>query len=203
MNVLEQQIRQIFEVAMVKVVQAIQLAPSGQVGTAFTSHVPTTRAPSQVASDRPSTPAPSQGKRGRKPRGKNIDRGELTSQVLEFISNSVGTVGAADISRAVGVDSIQLGPVLKKLRDEGKVIKHGDKRATTYGIGNADTAEPVVHVNTMGNVDEPAPSHAVIQDDEPDPVEQSVSDKLASLHADVVSGKKTSTNRYKRTEAAQ
>jgi predicted transcriptional regulator len=46
-------------------------------------------------------------------------------------------IGAADIAAEVGADTKEVSPVLKSLKDEGKVKSKGQARGTRYYVGSA------------------------------------------------------------------
>lgn len=59
---------------------------------------------------------------------------ELAKQVLSVLANAPGPMNARALASALGVHLDKLAKPLKQLRDEGRIKKHGDKRATTYGV---------------------------------------------------------------------
>ncbi len=77
-------------------------------------------------------PSSSAQARGRRPRQTAHHRAELGSRVLAALARAKGPMGVRTLATEVGVAPDLLAAPLRELRAEGRINKHGDKRATTY-----------------------------------------------------------------------
>jgi len=71
-------------------------------------------------------------RRGRRPRQSPEKRAELGGRILDVLRAASSPLGARAIASEVGLAPDLLAAPLRDLRHEGRVEKHGDKRATTY-----------------------------------------------------------------------
>ncbi|MEI7893868.1 MAG: hypothetical protein WCI05_12315 [Myxococcales bacterium] len=87
----------------------------------------------------PSRPPPPQVRlkatgEGKRPRQTASKRVELGDRILEALSKAEGPAGVRAIADILGVAPGLLVVPLRELRASAKIVKHGDKRKTTYGL---------------------------------------------------------------------
>jgi CRP-like cAMP-binding protein len=61
-------------------------------------------------------------------------RAEVGEQVLSALRSAGRPMGVRDLAEATGLTPEALAAPLRELRTAGKIRKHGDKRATKYGV---------------------------------------------------------------------
>lgn len=110
------------EVAAVGVeADAAPLRPHGSTSSGGSSRMPTFSAPRGP---------------GRKPRQKSDEPSadSLAPKIMDALAGGVGPVPARTLAERLGVSLDALAKPLKQLRDEGRVIKRGEKRASKYSL---------------------------------------------------------------------
>ena len=73
-------------------------------------------------------------RRGRRPKQSPEKRAELGDRIVQVLRGASSPMGARAIASEVGLAPDLLAAPLKDLRTEGRIKKHGDKRATTYSL---------------------------------------------------------------------
>jgi hypothetical protein len=107
---------------------------TGRLGLRTTSRAaPSLRKRSAVNGGRDKSAGEGEPKRrGRRPRQSVARRAEIADRILDVLRVSSSPMGARAIAGEVGLAPDLLAHSLRELRQEGRIKKHGDKRATTY-----------------------------------------------------------------------
>lgn len=77
---------------------------------------------------------PTRERAPRAPRATSASTAELADRTLDALRRAGGPMGARAIADAVGAAVEDLVKPLKALRDDGRIVKQGDKRATKYAL---------------------------------------------------------------------
>ncbi len=95
--------------------------------------VGTSSAP-QPAARAPKFSAPRGPGRPRQPSGAVGATGDLVPKILDVLASASGPTPARAIADQLGVSLDALAKPLKQLRDEHRIVKHGEKRASKYAL---------------------------------------------------------------------
>lgn len=72
-----------------------------------------------------------------RPRRSRSSSEELATQIVDVLSRNVGPMPARALCDQLGVSLDALAKPIKLLRDSGKIVKQGDKRATKYALAES------------------------------------------------------------------
>lgn len=105
----------------------------GELGT----QVEAAAAPVSRGPGRPPRAAAEKGKSRRRTAGRKRSPEEVNKtaeRVIEFLRNNKQEVGVSGISAALKLSTADLALPLQKLRTEGRIKTHGQRRSTTYRL---------------------------------------------------------------------
>lgn len=127
---LEAELRGLMEEFVARIVATIRNASVAEVAALSVPQ----RSPRAGGAPSPAAePRRTGGRRG--PRAASAERdAEVAKRIVATLSNAPGPMNARALASELGVAADKLARPLKQLRDEGRIKKHGDKRATTYGV---------------------------------------------------------------------
>jgi len=115
-------------------------------------------APARRPRARKAAPAAPKGKPGRPPKAQKpagrkgkLDKSspaevdDLSNQIIAALRRSDRNLAAREIMEKVGLKTLDAGRfnyALGKLKDDGRVAQHGDRRMARYGLGSGAKAKP-------------------------------------------------------------
>lgn len=130
----------------------------GQVANPSRSSLPAAAAPARRARARKAAPAAApKGKPGRPPKAQKaagrkgkVDKSspaevdDLSNQIIAALRRSDRNLAAREIMEKIGLKTLDAGRfnyALGKLKDDGRVAQHGDRRMARYGLGSGAKAK--------------------------------------------------------------
>lgn len=147
-----------FTKELMKVFSESVVRAVGQVASPHRSSLPAAAASAPARRARKAAPAAPKGKPGRPPKAQKpagrkgkVDKSspaevdDLSNQIIAALRRSDRNLAAREIMEKVGLKTLDAGRfnyALGKLKDDGRVAQHGDRRMARYGLGSGAKAKP-------------------------------------------------------------
>jgi hypothetical protein len=94
---------------------------------------------------RPSNAQKASGRKGKVDKSSPAEVDDLSNQIIAALRRSDRNLAAREIMEKVGLKTLDAGRfnyALGKLKDDGRVAQHGDRRMARYGLGSGAKAKP-------------------------------------------------------------